>query len=93
MQVHKQDDGDREGMRIASEANRRYILTPALAGGGIRGGRGDGASNGSIASVATTEAGGGYGGSTAAGKICVFRWRGGERGQRKGVGGGTPELL
>lgn len=30
MQAHKQEDGDKVGKRIASEANRRYILTPAV---------------------------------------------------------------
>ena len=33
LRVHGQDDGDKEGKRIASEANRRYILTPAVTGG------------------------------------------------------------
>ena len=29
MLAHKQDDGDREGKKIASEAGRRYIMIPA----------------------------------------------------------------
>lgn len=37
MQVHKKDDWDTEGKRIASEANRRYILTDAVTRGGSRG--------------------------------------------------------
>lgn len=44
LKAQKQDDGDREGKRIASEAGRRYIMTPAGTssgtGGGGRGGSG-----------------------------------------------------
>lgn len=42
MRAHKKDDGDHEGKRIASEANRRYIMIPAgkdRVGVGKHGGR------------------------------------------------------
>lgn len=44
LKAHKQEDGDRGGKRIASEAGRRYIMTPAgTSGSAAGGGRGSGA--------------------------------------------------
>lgn len=44
MLSHKQEDGDKAGKRIASEAGRRYIMTHA--GGATGGGVGKGGERG-----------------------------------------------
>ncbi|CAM9837269.1 unnamed protein product [Scytosiphon promiscuus] len=59
LKAHKQEDSDRAGKRIASEAGRRYIMTAAGTSGS--------ASSGNQASGASGGAGGGRNGSSAAG--------------------------
>lgn len=70
MRVHKKDDGDRGGKRIASEPDRRYILTPAPSGGSSGGGGGGVGNKGSAAAMSSTGAARGVkGGAPGTGKI------------------------
>lgn len=64
MKAHKQEDSDRAGKRIASEAGRRYIMTAAGTSGGT--------ASGSRASGASGGAAGGRSESSTAGEI--FAW-------------------
>lgn len=69
MQSHKQDDGDRAGKRIASEAGRRYIMTPAGTSGAAVGSSGSGA-----ASAGGAGFGGVSDGKLAAGAAGCLPW-------------------
>lgn len=66
MRVHKQDDEDQEGKRIASEADRRYILTHGVTGRSS--GSGVGKKGSAAATSSTEEAKGANGGAPTASK-------------------------
>lgn len=71
MLAHKQEDGDKAGKRIASEAGRRYIMTPAGATGGGVGGVGRGGGGGGGGSAKASAGHGGSGLSSVAGAVVL----------------------